>query len=191
MEQVEDRDEQLLLQQLSEGNAEAFRHLYVRYYPKIFYFVQGLLKSEMDTEDVVQEIFSKLWVNRTSVVNIRNFDSYLFILSKNMTLNYLEIRNRREGQTCDEFPDELDDHSPHELLVAKDLQLLADLVVSQMPPQRRLVYELSREDGLSNAEIANKLQLSPKTVENHLNLALKELRKALLLWMCLFFHTLH
>ena len=58
MEHVEDKDEQLLLQQLSEGNAEAFRHLYVRYYPKIFYFVQGLLKSEMDTEDVVQEIFS-------------------------------------------------------------------------------------------------------------------------------------
>ena len=145
----------------------------------------------MDTEDVVQEIFSKLWVNRTSVVNIRNFDSYLFILSKNMTLNYLEIRNRREGQTSDEFPDELDDHSPHELLVAKDLQLLADLVVSQLPPQRRLVYELSREGGLSNAEIANKLQLSPKTVENHLNLALKELRKALLLWMCLFFFFFH
>ena len=48
----------MLLQQLSEGNAEAFRHLYVRYYPKIYYFVQGLLKSEMDTEDVVQEIFS-------------------------------------------------------------------------------------------------------------------------------------
>ena len=70
--------------------------------------------------------------------------------------------------------------SPHEDLIAKDLQLLIDMVVETMPPQRKLIYQLSREVGLSNPEIAEKLQLSKKTVENHLNLALKELRKVLL-----------
>ena len=68
------------------------------------------------------------------------------------------------------------------------MQLLIDLVVEAMPPQRRIVYKLSREVGLSNAEIAEKLQLTKKTVENHLNLALKELRNmilaSLLLYLC-------
>ena len=76
--------------------------------------------------------------------------------------------------------------SPDEDLIAKDLQLLIDMVVENMPPQRKLIYQLSREAGLSNAEIAEKLELSKKTVENHLNLALKELRKILLYLLILY-----
>ena len=83
------------------------------------------------------------------------------------------------------FEEEAHD-SPDEDLIAKDLQLLIDMVVENMPPQRKLIYQLSREAGLSNAEIAEKLDLSKKTVENHLNLALKELRKILLYLLILY-----
>lgn len=83
------------------------------------------------------------------------------------------------------FEEEAHD-SPDEDLIAKDLQLLIDMVVANMPPQRKLIYQLSREAGLSNAEIAEKLDLSKKTVENHLNLALKELRKILLYLLILY-----
>lgn len=83
--------------------------------------------------------------------------------------------------------DEEDSHSPLDDLVAKDMQLLIDMVVEGMPSQRKIIYKLSREEGLSNAEIAEKLQISKKTVENHLTLALRELRKALLACLFLYF----
>ena len=83
--------------------------------------------------------------------------------------------------------EEEDNHSPLEDLVAKDLTLLIDMVVENMPPQRRLIYKLSREAGLSNGEIAERLQLAKKTVENHLNLALKELRNAVFLCAIIYF----
>lgn len=83
--------------------------------------------------------------------------------------------------------DEEDSHSPLDDLVAKDMQLLIDMVVEGMPSQRKIIYKLSREEGLSNAEIAEKLQISKKTVENHLTLALRELRKALLTCLFLYF----
>lgn len=83
--------------------------------------------------------------------------------------------------------DEEDSHSPLDDLVAKDMQLLIDMVVEGMPSQRKMIYKLSREEGLSNAEIAEKLQISKKTVENHLTLALRELRNALLICLFLYF----
>ncbi len=75
----------------------------------------------------------------------------------------------------------LDNHSPQEDLIAKDAQLLVDMVVSQMPSQRQKVYRMSREKGLSNQEIAKILGISKKTVENHLNLALGIIRKAIIM----------
>ena len=107
-------------------------------------------------------------------------------LSKNTTFNFLEARQIRI-ERLNEKPFEEEAHdSPDEDLIAKDLQLLIDMVVANMPPQRKLIYQLSREAGLSNAEIAEKLDLSKKTVENHLNLALKELRKILLYLLILY-----
>ena len=102
---------------------------------------------------------------------IANLPNFLFILSKNTTFNFLEARQIRI-ERLNEKPFEEEAHdSPDEDLIAKDLQLLIDMVVANMPPQRKLIYQLSREAGLSNAEIAEKLDLSKKTVENHLNLA--------------------
>lgn len=183
----EETNEQLLVEKLSQGNHEAFRLLFMRYYPKVRSFVYGLLKSEEDAEDVTQEIFAKIWSNRSSFTTVRNFGGYLFVLSKNTALNYIDSKYVRETRINEKPFEETDNTSPYEELIAKDLQLLVDMVVESMPPQRKLVYELSRKVGLSNAEIAERLQLSGKTVENHLTLALKELRKILLCLLLLYF----
>ena len=179
--------EQEILQKLAEGNQEAFRAIFMRYYPKIRGFVFGLLKSDDDAEDVTQEIFARVWLKRESFAEVRNVGVYLFVLSRNMTYSYLEQKNAR-WNSLEYVPlDEIDDHNPLDDLVAKDIALLIDMVVEGMPPQRKLIYKLSRDAGISNSEIAERLHLSKKTIENHLNLALKELRNALFLLGLIFY----
>ena len=177
----ENEEEQRLVQELATGSRKAFQEIFMRYYPKVRYFVLGLVKSDEDAEDLAQDIFAKLWTNRAAFAEVRNLGVYLFVLSRNMTYNYIEARQLRQEWLQEKPFDEEDGHSPYEDLIAKDLTLLVDLVVEGLPPQRKTIYKLSREAGLSNTEIAEKLGLQKKTVENHLNLALKELRKVLLL----------
>ena len=81
----------------------------------------------------------------------------------------------------DNVPEISDEYTPYDKLIAKDLQLLIDMVVNEMPPKRKMIYKLSRIEGLSNEQIAEKLGIQKKTVENHLNIALNELRDALAL----------
>lgn len=179
-------DEELLVKELAQGSQKAFEVLFMRYYPKVHRFVYGLVKSQQDADDITQEVFSKVWRNRDMFAEVRNFGAYLFILSKNATFNFLETQQIRTERLNEKPFEEETNHTPDEELIAKDLQLLIDMVVDSMPPQRRLIYKLSREIGLSNSEIADKLQLRKKTVENHLNLALKELRKIILCLLILY-----
>ena len=179
-------NEELLVKELVQGSQDAFQVIFMRYYPKVRNFVYGLVKSQQDAEYITQEVFSKVWVNRNMFADVRNFGAYLFILSKNTTFNFLESQQIRVERLNEKPFEEETYDSPDEDLIAKDLQLLIDMVVENMPPQRKLIYQLSREAGLSNAEIAEKLELSKKTVENHLNLALKELRKILLYLLILY-----
>lgn len=184
---TDELNEQELLHRLAEGNQEAFRRIFMHYYPKIRGFILGLLKSEEDAEDLAQEIFAKLWSKRESFAEVRNLGVYLFVLSRNTAYNYIESRQVSINRMKEYDFEEADNSSPLEDLVAKDLNLLVDMVVEGMPPQRKLIYKLSRVAGLSNSEIAEKLQLTKKTVENHLNLALKELRNSILLMLVFYF----
>lgn len=109
--------------------------------------------------------------------------SYLYVLAKHTAFNYIE--SRRVNLVSLESASEEDEErsTPYEDLVAKDLRLLVDMIVETMPPQRRMIYRMSRNEGLSNTEIAENLQLSKKTVEKHLNLALRELRNVVLTFL--------
>ena len=167
-------EEKLLVSQFSQGSHIAFKALFMRYYPKVRSFIMGLVKSESEAEDLTQEVFLKLWTHREKFCEVEVFGTYLYVLTKNTTFNYLRSRQNRQDSQGTEWVEESTDTTPYEELVAKDLQLLIDMVVENMPPQRQMIFRLNREAGLTNAEIAEKLQISKKTVENHLNLALKE-----------------
>lgn len=173
-------NEKILTEKLSKGDHEAYRELFMRYYPKLRFFVLGLLKSEDESEDLTQDIFIKIWTNHKRFNEVNNFGAYLYILAKNTTLNYIESRQIHMDRLDDRRRGDEEVSAPLKELLAKDLQLLVDMVVDSMPSQRRMIYRLSREVGLSNAEIADQFQLNKNIVEDHLNLALKELRDAIL-----------
>lgn len=168
-----------LIADLARGSENSFKKIFQQTYSQVHRFALMLLKDKDDADDLCQIVFMKLWQRRERLVQIKNFDSYLFVLTKNTVLDYLAIHKVPTTTLDDDNIDGYYDLSPDELTVAKDTQLLIDMVVENMPTQRRTIYRMSREQHLKNEEIAQNLGLSKKTVENHLNLALKDIKKAL------------
>ncbi len=166
--------EEILLR-LAAGDPQAFKEIYQAYYTKVRAFANGFLKDADETEEVTQIVFVKVWDKREMFGNVQNFDSYLFRLTKYTIFNYIEAKRLIPTET-EEMPAQMDMDTPYEDVVAHDLELLIELVVSNMPPQRQLIFRMSRFEGLSNADISEKLGIQKKTVENHLNAALKELK---------------
>ena len=171
-----DRETILLM---SKGDKKAYETMFRRFYPKVHRFVAMLLKNKDDADDVCQLIFLKIWNKREKFTDVRDFDSYLFILTKYTVINYISSRHvmpidiHSLPELCS------NESSPFDNVVVKDTQLLVDMVVENMPQQRQMIYRMSREQHLKNEEIAQRLGVQKKTVENHLNLALKEIKKAL------------
>lgn len=171
-----DRETILLM---SKGDKKAYETIFRRFYPKVHRFVAMLLKNKDDADDVCQLIFLKIWNKREKFTDIRDFDSYLFILTKYTVINYISSRHVMPID-IDSLPELCsNESSPFDDVVVKDTQLLIDMVVENMPQQRQMIYRMSREQHLKNEEIAQRLGVQKKTVENHLNLALKEIKKAL------------
>ena len=177
-------DERTILEKLALGDERAFRELFMRYHQKVFLFILGMVKLEDEADDLTQEIFIKIWTKRDLMKEVRSLDAYLFMISKYTVYSYLK-KNKIFFENIDNVKENQDSQSenPHEKLVAKDLSLLIDMLVESMPQQRRLIYTMSRKEGLSNQEISERLNLSRRTVENHLNFALKDIRKAMLVFL--------
>lgn len=165
------------MKKLAIGDEDVFHHLFDRYYSKVYYFILNLVKSIDDSEDLAQDVFIKIWTNRAAFKEVKNFEAYLYVLTRNSVFTYFQSKYTRYSfeSTDSLLIEQIADESPYEDLIAKDLQLLIDMKVDAMPPQRKKVYQLSRQFGMSSEEIALKLGITKKTVENHLNLALKEL----------------
>lgn len=182
--------EKNIVEEFARGSHTAFRQLFKIYYPRIHTFIFGFIKDPDEAEDLAQNVFIRLWDKREIFLQVHHFDSYLFKLAKHTIFNYIAAKNLFPT-TNDNLPDFQENDTPYETLIAKDLQLLIDMVVDNMPPQRKLIYQLSRINGLSNEQIATKLHLQKKTVENHLNLALRELKNTIALALIIYFMLMH
>lgn len=170
---------QNIIEELTEGNQEAFRKIFKATYPQVRAFSKGLTKNDADADDIAQQVFIKLWTKRAILANVKNFDTYLYTITKNTVLNHMASQKAFMVDISDVRNLSTENTSPLEQIEASDLQLLIDMVVEGMPPQRQTIYRMSREEGLNNDQIAEKLGLQKKTVENHLHLALGDIRKAL------------
>lgn len=166
------------LESLRCGNHKAFESVFIAYYDRIRVFIFGYLKSESDAEELTEDLFVGLWEKRTSIDTSKSFNSYLHTIARNTALNFLK---KRYLHTAYINNTSISEHSStsEEDLIAKELGLLIDNVIDEMPEQRKRIYILSRNEGLSNSEIAGQLNTTKRNVESQLSLALKEIRKAI------------
>ena len=169
---------------LASGDVSAFEAVFRQYYPRVRAFALGLTKEASDADDIAQQVFVKLWTHRSQLVTVRNLDAYLFKTARNTFLDY--IRSRKKNLVIERIDDGMclpDSASPFEDLEREELRLLVDMVVETMPPKRQAVYRMIREQGLSLEEVSKTMSISKKTAENHLNLALRQLRKIVYLFL--------
>ena len=148
------------------------------YFPKVKYFIFGFVKSSAIAEELSQDVFMKIWENFDKIIFIECRDAYIYRIARNIALDHITQRNK-EKESYGNNLKLSENNSIEEEIDAKELQLLIELTVNSIPPQRKKVYKLSRIEGISNDNIAKKLNISKKTVENHLNIALNKIRKTI------------
>lgn len=168
-------DTPALISKIRQGDKNSFALLYRTYFSRIFAFLNGLLQDKELAEEITQDVFFRLWLNREKLDPEMPFNSYLFSIAKNTVINFYkqkETEQRYLKLRCE--PEEISE--TEENIYYKELQQLIDRAVEAMSQQQRYVFRLSREEGLSNAEIASKLNISKRTVEKHISNSLSALR---------------
>jgi RNA polymerase sigma-70 factor (family 1) len=169
--------EKHLLELASQANEEAFTMLFHMYKHKLFAYILRLTESEMLAEDIVQDVFMKLWNDHTSLGNIENFGSYLFRMSKNQVINHFRRMAHETLIMAEILHQSSTGHNEtQDIMALKDVEKILGEIVGKLPTQQRIIYHLSREEGRSHDEIANLLKLSPNTVKNHIVQAMSTIR---------------
>jgi RNA polymerase sigma-70 factor (ECF subfamily) len=169
--------EREVIEQIKEGSKETFRLLFDQFGPKIYAFALSYLKNESDAEELLQEVFLKLWEVRSTLDSSKNLKSFLFKICINLI--YDSIRRKNIEQVYIDYTGRNNplsgDNTWHEVIYNDMYDQLQQLIAA-MPEQRRLIFRLSKEEGLSNEEIAVRLNLSRRTVENQLYRAISFLK---------------
>jgi RNA polymerase sigma-70 factor (family 1) len=172
-------DENVLASQIKNGNSEAFKLFYNLYKHKIFNFAYHYLKSASDAEETVQVVFVKLWEGRKEIKEHLSIRSYLFKITINHIYNNLKRKQTHLSYKDSELLKDGFDHSTQDNIYYDNLKENLDSWISQLPEQRRIIFKMSRIDGMSHDEIAKQLQLSVRTVESQVYKALKFLKSHL------------
>lgn len=172
---------------ITVADKEKFEEIFMNYFPKVKAFIRKILKSEAEAEDMAQDIFLKLWLNPELMNEIQIIDAYLYRMARNQIYNYIEHKNIGYKFVESQDKEEASRDDIHEAIYANETNLLIKLAVDKMPPQRKAIFILSREEHLSNNDIAIKLNISKRTVDGHLSMALADIRK--IIYLMLFFIT--
>lgn len=178
---------------LKKGDIAAFDTIYNMYCHKLHQFVIRYLKQEEDAEGIVQEVFIKIWESREKIRNHASFESFLFTISYNATISLLRkrlseskskeyLKSIQQIQNANTVVDELQFNELNEKVQS---------LLEQLTPRQKEIFILSREEGLTHKEIAQRLKISENTVKNHLVTSLKFLKSNMniaLVSSALFFH---
>jgi len=173
-------DEPTLLLKIADGDETAFRQLFNQYWDNIYGVAFTFTKSPVLAEEMVQDVFVKIWINRQQLPQVKKFSDYLFIIARNHIFSVLRKKIYEEP-----FSDHLKNYFreasnlPDQQLLYRDAENLLQEALAQLPPQQHLIYCLSRKDGLNQDEIASKLNISKNTVKSHMSKALQFLRNYL------------
>ena len=181
MEKNVSNEEFFIIQKMVEGDENAFKYFFDTYYDDLCNFVNGYLRDETLSEDIVQSIFIYLWEHRDSLPTNSSIKAYLYSATKNKSLNHLrnlKNRHRIEGEFFTK-PEIFSDEKADSYLEFEELKTILSNAVEVLPMQCKTIYQLSRDEGLTHREIAERMGITIKTVENQMTIAIRKIKEYL------------
>lgn len=180
MKNILPENEEFLIFQLKKGNVDSYEFLFHRYYPTYFHFAKGMLKDEAAAEDIMQNVFMKIWTYRERLDETMSMKNYIYVLAKREILNHFRAKYNTLVVLTDEEKslDVLHDGENSDIDYNELKKTLRD-ILEQLPARQREIFYLSRFKAMSNKEIAEKLDISVRTVEKHIQMAIRTFREQL------------
>jgi RNA polymerase sigma-70 factor, ECF subfamily len=178
MDKLRQKPDLMTIESLCKGDMLAFDKVYRFYSPKLFSFIFRMVKTKADAEEIMQEVFVKLWESRNKITDTAKFDAWLFTIAYNTTISL--IRKKLKDKKFIDYLLSIQSRSENTETVSENnfdlLNYKLYAMIDQLPPRQKEVLLLHKEHGLSYQQIADKLSISKNTVENHMVKALKFLR---------------
>ncbi len=169
------------LRHISNGNERAFRRLVHLYYDRLYQFAFSIVKNREDVEEIIHDVFLKIWRLRENLPESDKFTAYLYRAVKNTSLNYLKKNNKKEEvERIYKLNPELKSlRTPEDLVISEETLSCIKEAINALPLRCRKIFTLVKEDGLSYRQAAELLDISPATVNVQMTIALKKLWKTL------------
>lgn len=171
-----------LLQQVANGDEAAFRQVYTHFFKRLYQFAFAMIKTRESAEEIVEDVFVRIWQQREGIPAIRNLRVYLYTATKNSALNYLSQKARQNiTEPFDHIAIDLDGSvgTPEQLLITAETHRKIQTAVEALPPRCKMIFKLVREDGLKYREIAEILNISVNTIDAQMAIAVKKITTAI------------
>ncbi len=184
-------NEKELLLLIAKGDESAFSQLFEHYKNRIYSIAFKLAKSKLTAEEIVQDVFLKIWLKRTDLFEIQNFSAYLSVVTRNDVYKVLkEISRNYKIRLLKDKDQSLANTDTTNLIEEKEYKALLQKAIGRLPNQQKQVYHLIKEQGLRRDEVSDQLQIQPETVKYHLAQAMKNIRAFCLLHLTVFIGVL-
>ena len=171
--------ERELIEKLRSGDQDAYRILFLRYYMRIYLFAKGFVKDGSLAEDIAQNVFMKLWIARANISG-ESINHLLYMITRNEVRDYFKSGYRRRRDSLDNKPEPVTkDVDALDLIQSQYIAQVVVQTIDHLSERRKEIFRLSREENLTNKEIAEMLGISVRTVEKSIELTLKEIRKVI------------
>jgi len=156
----------------------AFTQLYLHFGKKLIQFALSLVRSKEIAEELVEDVFVKLWANRNNIVEIENLTVYLYVAVKNRSLNALSHKAKELiAAPFDYLDTTLDGFAPdpYDIMITSEMMASMHLAIDELPPRCKMIFKLVREDGLQYKEVADILNISINTIDTQMAIAVKKI----------------
>ena len=174
--------EKELLQHVADGDEQAFNVLFNRYWDRLYNYLLKITKSHELAQEIASDVFLKLWTGRKILPAINHIDGFLYKVAYNKTMDF--FRSAAKNIRFQELISRQIEHTPPSgadyPILDKEATLILKEIIQELTPQRRLIFTLSRIEGLSHEEIAKRLNLSRQTVKNTMSDAIASVKRTLI-----------
>ncbi|MEP6746952.1 MAG: sigma-70 family RNA polymerase sigma factor [Bacteroidota bacterium] len=184
------------MKQLKHGSESAFTQLFNSYRGAVYSTSFTFLNSVTLAEEVVQDVFLKIWLKRAEIGEIKHLQGYLFIMARNIIFDRIKKMSYESTISGSLAEDQISAGGTDYLIRHHQCQQFLKQAIEQLPPQQQKIYCLAKEDGLSHERIADIMKISKQTVKKHMALALRSIRKYLdnhihnFLWLMVLLHAM-